>query len=43
MALLPDTARQVDLLAARAQAEGRGPSLALGVIRDGRMAHLAVR
>ncbi|MFF4936116.1 serine hydrolase domain-containing protein [Micromonospora sp. NPDC000729] len=42
MSLLPETARQVDLLVARAQAEGRGPSLALGVIRDGHLAHLAV-
>ncbi|WBB75543.1 serine hydrolase [Micromonospora sp. WMMD1128] len=42
MALLPETARQVDLLVARAQAEGRGPSLALGVVRDGALAHLAV-
>lgn len=42
MPLLPETARQVDLLVARAQAEGRGPSLALGVVRDGRLAHLAV-
>ncbi|MFR9778322.1 serine hydrolase domain-containing protein [Micromonospora sp. MS34] len=42
MALLPETARRVDLLVARAQAEGRGPSLALGVVRDGGLAHLAV-
>ncbi|MEV0005917.1 serine hydrolase domain-containing protein [Micromonospora sp. NPDC050980] len=42
MALLPQTARQVDLLVARAQAEGRGPSLALGVVRDGDLAHLAL-
>ncbi|MFI7430597.1 serine hydrolase domain-containing protein [Micromonospora sp. NPDC049836] len=42
MALLPETARQVDLLVARAQAEGRGPSLALGVVRDGALAHVAL-
>ncbi|MET7471734.1 serine hydrolase domain-containing protein [Micromonospora sp. NPDC005686] len=42
MSLLPETARQVDLLVARTQAEGRGPSLALGVVRDGHLAHLAV-
>ncbi|MDZ5444049.1 serine hydrolase domain-containing protein [Micromonospora sp. 4G57] len=42
MPLLPDTARQVDALVARAQAEGRAPSLALGVVRDGTLAHLAV-
>lgn len=42
MALLPETARRVDLLVARAQAEGRGPSLALGVVREGDLAHVAV-
>lgn len=42
MALLPETARRVDLLVARAQAEGRGPSLALGVVRDGDLAHVAI-
>lgn len=42
MALLPETARQVDALVARAQAEGRAPSVALGVVRDGSLAHLAV-
>ncbi|GAB3076898.1 serine hydrolase domain-containing protein [Micromonospora schwarzwaldensis] len=42
MALLPETARQVDLLVARAQADGRGPSVALGVVRDGELAHVAV-
>lgn len=42
MSLLPETARQVDSLVARAQAEGRAPSLALGVVRDGALAHLAV-
>ena len=42
MSLLPDTARQVDSLVAQAQAEGRAPSLALGVVREGALAHLAV-
>jgi CubicO group peptidase (beta-lactamase class C family) len=41
VALLPETTRQVDALVARAQAEGRTPSLALGVVRDGRLVHLA--
>ncbi|MEU3456792.1 serine hydrolase domain-containing protein [Micromonospora sp. NPDC006766] len=41
MELLPETARRVDALVARAQAEGRGPSIALGVIRDDSLAHLA--
>jgi CubicO group peptidase (beta-lactamase class C family) len=34
VSLLPDTARRVDEIAARAQAEGRTPSLALAVVRD---------
>ncbi|MCZ7436596.1 serine hydrolase [Micromonospora sp. WMMC241] len=42
MALLPATARQVDLMVAHAQAEGHAPSLALGVVRDGELAHLAL-
>ena len=42
VSLLPETAREVDSLVARAQAEGRAPSLALGVVRDGALAHLAV-
>ncbi|QLQ36804.1 serine hydrolase domain-containing protein [Micromonospora robiginosa] len=42
MALLPETARQVDLLVARAQAEGHAPSLALGVVRNGELAHVAL-
>jgi CubicO group peptidase (beta-lactamase class C family) len=42
MTLLPETARRVDLLVARAQAEGRGPSLALGVVRDGDLDHVAL-
>ncbi|MCI4061565.1 beta-lactamase family protein [Micromonospora sp. R77] len=42
MPLLPETIRQVDLLVGRAQAEGRTPSLALGVVRDGELVHLAV-
>ncbi|MFC4144663.1 serine hydrolase domain-containing protein [Micromonospora mangrovi] len=41
MPLLPETIRQVDLLVGRAQAEGRTPSLALGVVRDGELVHLA--
>ncbi|MEU2610572.1 serine hydrolase domain-containing protein [Micromonospora sp. NPDC007271] len=41
MALLPETARRVDALVARAQSEGRGPSVALGVVRAGSLAHLA--
>ncbi|MFJ8581991.1 serine hydrolase domain-containing protein [Micromonospora sp. NPDC093277] len=42
MDLLPETARRVDALVARAQSEGRGPSVALGVVRDGSLAHLAL-
>ncbi|MCW3840865.1 beta-lactamase family protein [Micromonospora yasonensis] len=42
MPLLPETARAVDTLVSRAQAEGRGPSLALGVVRDGELAHVAL-
>ncbi|MFC5927446.1 serine hydrolase domain-containing protein [Micromonospora vulcania] len=41
MTLLPETARQVDARVAQAQAVGRAPSLVLGVVRDGRLAHLA--
>ncbi|MGC5021861.1 serine hydrolase domain-containing protein [Micromonospora sp. DT47] len=41
MPLLPDTARQADALVARAQSTGRAPSLVLGVVRDGTLAHLA--
>ncbi|MEV1333578.1 serine hydrolase domain-containing protein [Micromonospora costi] len=42
MYLLPDTARQIDLLVSEAQARGRAPSLVMGVVRDGELAHLAV-
>ncbi|MGW3604630.1 serine hydrolase domain-containing protein [Micromonospora sp. NPDC005161] len=42
MTLLPETARQVDAQVAQAQADGRAPSLVLGVVRDGTLAHLAV-
>ncbi|WBB67485.1 serine hydrolase domain-containing protein [Micromonospora sp. WMMD812] len=41
MSLLPDTARQVDVLVAQAQSAGRTPSLVMGVVRDGELAHLA--
>ncbi|MEU8188429.1 serine hydrolase domain-containing protein [Micromonospora carbonacea] len=41
MSLPPETARRVDARVARAQSEGRAPSLVLGVVRDGELAHLA--
>ncbi|MFF5173854.1 serine hydrolase domain-containing protein [Micromonospora sp. NPDC000089] len=41
MPLLPETVRAVDLRVARAQAEGRTPSLTVGVVRDGALVHLA--
>ncbi|MEV1145589.1 serine hydrolase domain-containing protein [Micromonospora sp. NPDC049799] len=41
MPLLPETTRRIDDLVARAQAAGRTPSLVLGVVRDGTVAHLA--
>ncbi|MGK5741666.1 serine hydrolase domain-containing protein [Micromonospora sp. URMC 103] len=41
MHLLPDTARQVDVLVSQAQATGRSPSVVMGVVRDGALAHLA--
>ncbi|MEU6204208.1 serine hydrolase domain-containing protein [Micromonospora musae] len=41
MTLLPGTARQVDLLVAQAQSAGRTPSLVMGVVRDGSLAHVA--
>ena len=41
MSLLPETARRVDEIAARAQAEGRTPSLALAVVRDRAVLHFA--
>ncbi|MCG5447819.1 serine hydrolase domain-containing protein [Micromonospora hortensis] len=42
MTLLPETARQIDTRAAQAQADGHTPSLVLGVVRDGTLAHVAV-
>lgn len=39
MPLLPETTRLVDTLVAEAQSTGRVPSLVLGVVRDGRLAH----
>ncbi|WDZ84120.1 serine hydrolase domain-containing protein [Micromonospora cathayae] len=42
MPLSPETARRVDHLVADAQATGRTPSLLIGVVRDGALAHLAV-
>ncbi|PZF88099.1 serine hydrolase domain-containing protein [Micromonospora endophytica] len=41
MPLRPDTARQIDTLVADAQSHGHVPSLAVGVVRDGRLTHLA--
>ncbi|MEV6813372.1 serine hydrolase domain-containing protein [Micromonospora sp. NPDC051296] len=41
MPLRPETARQVDALVADAQSTGHAPSLVVGVIRDGTVAHLA--
>ncbi|MEU5941973.1 serine hydrolase domain-containing protein [Micromonospora sp. NPDC047548] len=41
MTLLPETVRQVDALVAQAQSTGHAPSLTLGVVRDGTLAHLA--
>jgi CubicO group peptidase (beta-lactamase class C family) len=41
VSLLPETARLVDEVAARAQAEGRAPSLALAVVRDRAVLHQA--
>ncbi|MEU8389606.1 serine hydrolase domain-containing protein [Micromonospora sp. NPDC048843] len=42
MTLLPETARQIDTRVAQAQADGHTPSLVLGVVRDGTLAHVAV-
>jgi CubicO group peptidase (beta-lactamase class C family) len=39
--LLPETANRVDEIVARAQAEGRVPTLAAAVVRDGQMVHFA--
>ncbi|MFI5894722.1 serine hydrolase domain-containing protein [Actinoplanes sp. NPDC051513] len=41
MSLLPETARRVDEIAARAQSEGRTPSLALAIVRDRAVLHFA--
>ncbi|MEV0215070.1 serine hydrolase domain-containing protein [Micromonospora sp. NPDC050695] len=41
MTLLPETARQIDTRVAQAQADGHAPSLVLGVVRDGTLAHVA--
>ncbi|NYF60161.1 serine hydrolase domain-containing protein [Micromonospora purpureochromogenes] len=41
MPLLPETVRRADALVAQAQSTGRAPSLVLGVVRDGTLAHLA--
>jgi CubicO group peptidase (beta-lactamase class C family) len=41
VSLLPETARRVDEIAARAQAEGRVPSLALAIVRDRAVLHFA--
>ena len=38
--LLPETTRRLDVLAADAQANGRAPSVVLGVVRDGRLAYV---
>lgn len=38
-ALLPETARRIDVLVAEAQAAGRAPSLIAGVVRDGKLVH----
>ncbi len=39
--LLPTTVRRLDLLVADAQSVGQVPSLVAGVVRDGRLVHLA--
>ncbi|MEV0156569.1 serine hydrolase domain-containing protein [Micromonospora sp. NPDC050686] len=41
MSLLPATARRIDDLVARTQAEGRAPSLVVGVVRDGTPVHVS--
>ncbi|WP_436521647.1 serine hydrolase domain-containing protein [Actinoplanes sp. HUAS TT8] len=41
MTLLPETARRIDEIAARAQTHGRVPSLALAVVRDRAVLHFA--
>ncbi|MFF5056245.1 serine hydrolase domain-containing protein [Micromonospora sp. NPDC000663] len=41
MSLLPETIRTIDTRVAQAQADGHTPSLVVGVVRDGTLAHLA--
>ncbi len=41
MSLLPGTAHRIDTMVAEAQTAGRTPSLVLGVVRGGALAHLA--
>ncbi len=41
MPLRPETARQIDAMVTEAQSTGHAPSLIVGVIRDGTLAHLA--
>ncbi|MET8264548.1 serine hydrolase domain-containing protein [Micromonospora arida] len=41
MSLLPETARQIETRVAQAQADGHTPSVVLGVVRDGTLAHVA--
>src|SRR5919198_6409021 len=41
VALLPDTEARIDELVRAAQAEGRAPSLILGVVRDGDLAYVS--
>ncbi|MEV0731466.1 serine hydrolase domain-containing protein [Polymorphospora sp. NPDC050346] len=41
MSLLPETARRIDSTVARAQADGRAPSLIMAVVRNGAMVHFA--
>lgn len=42
MSLLPETARRVDRLTAETQSAGQVPTLLAGVVRHGRLVHLAV-
>ncbi|GAA1629571.1 serine hydrolase domain-containing protein [Actinoplanes couchii] len=41
MSLLPETSRRIDEIAARAQSDGRVPSIALAVVRDRAVLHFA--
>ncbi|MER7457437.1 serine hydrolase domain-containing protein [Micromonospora sp. NPDC126480] len=41
MPLLPGTTRQIDTMVAEAQSTGRTPSLVIGLVRGGALAHLA--